>query len=146
MMRIKIHVDLAVSLLFESLHFEVSPRRRMFPINLYSQNGTYSYIEINIPDSSNNMTMKQIYKNDYMKVLSELRKFRFRGVLPFGHSVKALLFGDYVFGSEDDFIREVFERAKGDYYLTTEKGYVLFECDRFREKQLNDNDLEVRIM
>ena len=142
-MRIKIHVDLAVSLLFESLHFEVSPRRRMFPINLYSQNGTYSYIEINIPDSSNNMTMKQIYKNDYMKVLSELRKFRFQGVLPFGHSVKALLFGDYVFGSEDDFIREVFGRAKkGDYYLTNEKENVLFECDRLREKQLNENHVE----
>ena len=88
------------------------------------------------------MTTKKIYRSEYEKVLNELKTFRFQGVSPFGHSVKSLLFGDYVVGSEEDFIREIFGRAKGDYYLTTEEGYVLFECDRFREKKLNDNDLE----
>ena len=101
--------------------------------------GAYSY---RTRFSNSMMTMKRIHKSDYKKVLNELKKFRFQGVSPFGHSVKSLLFGDYVFGSEEDFIREIFGRAKGDYYLTTEKGYVLFECDRFREKKLNDNNLE----
>jgi hypothetical protein len=88
------------------------------------------------------MTTKQMYRSDYKKVLSQLKKFRFQGVSPFGHSVKSLLFGDYVFGNEEDFIREIFGKAEGDYYLTTEKGYVLFECDRFRENELNGNNLE----
>ena len=101
--------------------------------------GAYFYIT---RFSNNTMTMKRIHKSDYKKVLSELKMFRFQGVSPFGHSVKALLFGDYVFGSEEDFIREIFGKAKGDFYLTTEEGYVLFECDRFREKELNDNNLE----
>ena len=104
-----------------------------------ANHGAYFYIT---RFSNITMTMKRIYRSDYKKVLNELKKFCFQGVLPFGHSVKSLLFGDYVFGSEEDFIREIFGRAKGDYYLTTEEGYVLFECDRFREKQLNDNDLE----
>ncbi len=86
--------------------------------------------------------MKRIYRCDYKKVLSQLKTFRFQGVSPFGHSVKSLLFGDYVLGSEEDFIREIFGRAKDDYYLTTEEGYVLFECDVFREKKLNDNNLK----